>query len=285
MGEVVVSSLSGADGSIALNLLDVEAVAAVIRRVQPTHILHLAAISAPVAAAAHAIEAFRINVEGSLNLAAAAAAGAAVERFVFASTAEVYGLAFNSGLPLLEDTPPVPVGVYARTKLAAEFAISEVLGPTCQVVNARPSNHTGPGQRDAFVAPAFVNQIVAMEYHRQPNTLKVGDLSAQRDFLDVRDVAQAYLCLLTKPELPRVSTFNISSSRARPIGDIVEILREISGVAFEVDVDAARQRSSPVPIARVDNTLISSTGWHPKIGLRTTLADMLEARRRFVQAS
>ncbi len=278
-GSVRTTSLSGASAAdYAVDLTDLDTVVSVMRDYRPTHILHLAGISAPAEAARDAAVAARANVTGSLNLAEAAAL-AEVSRFVFASTAEVYGAAFNDGV-VDETTRPAPQTVYARSKLAAEYLVGDVLAGVCQTVIVRPTNHTGPGQDERFVAPAFAAQVARLEAADQEGALLVGNLSAKRDFLDVRDVADAYFALLTGDLKEEISLFNLSSGISRPISDIVDALIDASSARFAVREDQSRMRPSDVPIAAVDSTrLRGATGWTPRISFAQTITDLLQDKR------
>lgn len=124
-------------------------------------------------------------------------------------------MSFREGI-LTEAVTPRPLESYGRSKLAAENALSDILAEEGRLIIARPVNHSGPGQRSRdFVLASFAAQIAAIEAGAIEPILKVGDLSRARDFLDVRDVVDAYMRLIaTAAELPdRISIFNIASAQ------------------------------------------------------------------------
>jgi GDP-4-dehydro-6-deoxy-D-mannose reductase len=86
---------------------------------------------------------------------------------LFVSSAEVYGASFRAGRPLDETAPLSPMNLYAATKAAAEMALVALIPRGLDLVRLRPFNHTGPGQSEAFVIPAFAGQIARIEAGRQ----------------------------------------------------------------------------------------------------------------------
>jgi GDP-4-dehydro-6-deoxy-D-mannose reductase len=259
------------------DLLDRAAIDALIGAFRPDLVLHLAAQSSVGASAGAGEATWRANFEGSLALAGACARHAPEATFFFVSTSEVYGASFRDG-PAREDTPLRPLSAYARSKAAAESMLPDILSPHARLVVARPFNHTGPLQDERFVLPSFAAQIAAIEARRKEPRLEVGNLSAARDFLDVRDVCAAYVALLAQaPALPMRGVYNIGSGKARAIGELLDFMRGLSRREFVVAVDPARLRSSDIPVAVGDSAkLAAATGWAPKIALEDTLRALLE---------
>ena len=279
---VVGIGLAGDAVQAAFDLTDADAVDELVARERPEAVVHLAAqASVGAAQAGAAARTWAVNLGGTLNLALAVARHVPEAGVLFASSSEIYGHAFGTS-PLDEDTAPEPVNAYARSKLMAELVLAQVLPPSARLVVARPFNHTGPGQREDFVLPSFAGQIARIEAGRQPPVLRVGNLDAWRDFLDVRDVAAAYVALLAAmPRLPPRFTCNIATGTARPLRGMLETLRRLARAPFAVEVDPARLRPSDIPFAagRPDR-LQAATGWAPAVSLDATLAALLEDARR-----
>lgn len=265
-----------ADADVVLDLNDAAAVARLIDNLRPDLIVHLAAQSSVGASAGGAAETWRTNVAGTLNLAQAVAASVPTATVAFASSSEVYGAAFNAG-PADESTVPLPMSPYARTKRAGEELLADVLAPTNRLIVFRPGNHSGAGQDTRFVLPAFADQIAAIEAGQIPPVVKVGSLTAMRDFLDVRDVVGAYCEVLRQDASTLRETFNIGSGGVYPISDLLHMLLEMACVPIRVEQDPARLRASDVPFARIDITkLREQTRWHPRHALRDTVAMVLK---------
>jgi GDP-4-dehydro-6-deoxy-D-mannose reductase len=229
-----------------------------------------------------------VNVDGTLAL--AAASGRLPERptFVFVSSSEVYGDSFRGGAAS-ETTPLHPLSAYAKSKAAAEAGLATALPQGARLVILRPFNHTGVGQDLRFVLPSLAAQVAEIESGRRPARLEVGNLDAVRDFMDVRDVCDAYLAVLgVARQLPRLgvaraesSVFNIASGKPRRIGDYVEMLRRQAKVAFEVAVDPARLRASDIPVMAGSSARLEAlTGWRPRVPMEQTLNELLDHFRR-----
>lgn len=266
----------------SVDLADGSALRAQVRAFRPSHVLHLAAQSSVAQASHAAAETWRTNVVGSLNLAEAIRADAPGATVLFASSSEVYGRSFLSGEPLAEDAPLQPVGSYARTKRAAEDMLADVLaGSDNRLIIVRPFNHTGPDQDERFVVPSFAGQIARIEAGLAPRRLEVGNMSAEREFLDVRDVARAYACVIDGAErIASGTVLNIASGAPRTIASVLEDLRGLSRVSFEVTVSQDRLRRSEIPRAAGDaSRLRALTGWAPVIPWGQTVADVLATAR------
>jgi len=239
---------------------------------RPEGIFHLAAIAYVPEAEADAARAHRVNVDGTRNvLKAAAAVGA---KTLFVSTGAVYGDGAGSSPPFREDTPLSPQGAYARTKADAELECI-ARADRQSIVRVRPFNHTGPGQTESYVCSGFARQIAEIECGTRAPIVEVGDLEAERDFCDVRDIVRAYALALECGEAGAV--YNVCAGVPTRIGDVLETLAAIAAVRVDVRQDPSRLRQCEPSRLWGDNTKISTTlGWRPEISLRQTLADMLE---------
>jgi len=261
----------------AADLVDEAAIDALIAGLRPDLIVHLAG-QASIGQALHAVETtWRVNFHGAFALGAATARYCPGGVFLFASSASVYGASFGDGV-LTEEAALRPVDAYSRSKAAAENALADLLAPQCQLIICRPVNHSGPGQRNRnFALASFATQIAGIESGRVEPLIKVGDLSKARDFLDVRDVIDAYMRLIERArDLQQpVSIFNIASGKAHQIASLLERLRALSNAQFGVEVDPALLRpGSDIASVACDATrLTEATGWRP----RRNIDDMLRA--------
>jgi len=260
-------------------LTDVQTVNRTVEVLQPHAIIHLAAVAAPAEARQDPRRAFEVNLTGTLNLAEAILRHSPHTRLVFAGSSESYGRSFNQhNEPIAEDAPLEPSSLYGVTKAAADLLLAQMASDGLDVVRFRPFNHTGAGQSEAYVVPAFARQIAQIEIGLQPPIINVGNLDAQRDFLDVRDVVEAYVAAATRIDpLPRGVALNLASGTARRIGDILDTLRAMSFQDIDIHQDSSRMRSSDTPRA-VGNAerAFEHMGWRPAISWNDTLSDVLE---------
>ena len=167
---------------------------------------------------------------------------------------------------------------YALTKAAGDLAMGVLAGDGLKCLRLRPFNHTGPGQSEDFAVPAFAAQIARIKAGLQEPVLKLAICLLCRDFLDVRDVAQAYVALIEFSDtLKSGAIYNIASGVGQTMQGLLCMLVKISGVELDVELDPNRQRASDLP-AIVGNAeaLMLDTRWRPTISINHTLSEMLK---------
>ena len=174
-----------------------------------------------------------------------------------------------------EDMPLQPVNPYGVSKAAGDMAAFQWHWNGGDVVRARPFNHTGPGQQSCFVCSDFARQIVEAEIGARSPVLEVGNLDAERDFSDVRDIAAGYLALWERGESGRA--YNLCSGRGVSIRSVVDELRRRARVRTEIRVTAGRRRASEIRV------LVGSceraekeVGWTPRRPFEGVLQVLLE---------
>ena len=260
-----------------LDVTDRAAVFAAVREVEPTHCVHLAAISAIGDARNEPELAWRVNLQGTLNVAAAMQAQAPAGHLLFVSSADAYGATFRTARHVDEAAALAPLNTYAATKAAADLALGAMAAEGLRVIRLRAFNHTGPGQRPDFAIAAFARQIARIERGTQPPVLRVGALEPARDFLDVRDVVAAYVAAIERADAVAPGTIlNIASGMPRRIGDVLDGLLAQTNVRITVETDPARLRASDIPHAAGNPARAHAVlGWRPVIAWERTLADVI----------
>ncbi len=256
------------------DLLDAASLVTAVAQARPDVIYHLAGQAYPARSWQDPALTLAINAGGTANL-LQAAVGYGRPRVVVVTSAEIYGLVQQTDLPLTEASLPQPRHPYGISKWAASQLVT-VYWERYQlpVVEARPFNHIGPHQAVGFVVPDFASQLAAIKLGQTPPTMRVGNLDAQRDFTDVRDVARAYQFLAEKGQ-PGEAYF-ICSGQPISIHYLLNILVEAADVAVEIEYDPARMRPSDTPCLYGSYGKIQKdTGWQPQIHLRQSLADAL----------
>lgn len=255
---------------------DEDAVIEVISKVKPEKIYHLAAITF-IPEADKALElTYDTNFYGPLNLYEAVRKLNLKSKILFVGTSEVYGKVNENDLPIKEDTPLGPLNPYAVSKAAAEILSGYYSTQGLMIIRVRPFNHTGPGQNPSFVCSDFAYQIAEIEKGMREPILKVGNLDIKRDFTDVRDVVRAYW-LLMDSDIDSGEIYNVCSSRAVLIQEILDFLLSKAKIKIKVSRDINKLRSSDLQVSHGDNSKIKRTvGWEPEISIEKTLEDMLE---------
>ena len=273
---VAATRLSGPD------LLAAEAWATYLDEHRPAAVYHLAGQTSVAASWDDPQHTLRANAEGTLNV-LEACWSAGVGRVLVVSSADVYGPVSDEDLPLREEAPLRPASPYAASKAAAEqLAVQAHLGRGLGVLRVRAFNHTGPGQSPRFVAAALAERVAANELTGR-DMVPVGDLSARRDFLDVRDVVRAYRLVVEAGQPGEV--YNVCSGLDRPIAAVAEALLARARHPMRLVVDPALGRPADIPVLRGSNAkLAAAVGWAPDIPFEDTVATLLEEARARVRA-
>ncbi len=256
-----------------VDLRDRDAVDAAIRELQPAAIFHCAGLPQVAESWVDTAAPLAANVLGTHRLLEAVRLNRVACRILVVGSAHVYA---PSALPIAEDHPLGPASPYALSKLAQEqLALRTVAEDGLQVIVTRSFNHTGPRQAPSFMAPSMARQIAAIERGAREPVIRVGNLDAQRDLLDVRDVVRAYARLLTAGTPGTV--YNVASGVGRPVRAVLEALLARARVPIRVETDTARLRANDIPVLIGDATrLRHATGWNPEIPFEQTLDDLLD---------
>jgi len=261
-----------------VDVTDADALRARVRALRPDACVHLAAVTTLAAARRNPDRAWRVNLHGTIELAAALLAEAPECVLLHVSSSEIYGASFRAGVALDESAAAAPMNAYAATKAAADLALGAMVNEGLRVIRLRPFNHTGPGQSPDFVVPAFARQIARIETGLQPPVMRTGALDPRRDFLDVRDVYAAYIaCLQRADTLASGTILNIASGVARRIGDILTDLLNLSGLRVSVECQQSLLRRSEIAIATGRSEAAhAALAWQPQIPWTDTLRDVLD---------
>jgi GDP-4-dehydro-6-deoxy-D-mannose reductase len=274
-------------GSVsALDVTDLGVVKAAISHYQPTHLVNLAGLAAPAAATSNPAIAWQVHVQGALNLAQAILDVAPECWLINAGSGLVYGDSAKPGLPLDETALLAPVDEYGVTKAAADLALGALTRRGLKSIRFRPFNHFGPGQAESFVIPAFAMQIAQIEAGLMKPVIHVGNLDAERDFLHVGDVVDAYaLAVRHVEELQEPGLIlNLASGVPRRIGDVLQRLLEQSRAEIAIEQDPERFRPSDLPrIIGDSDRARQKLGWMPSRSFDDTLAAVLDHCRSKVQ--
>jgi GDP-4-dehydro-6-deoxy-D-mannose reductase len=258
-----------------LDLADAAALAGTVRAAAPAGVVHLAGQSSAARSFEDPEGTMRANVDGTRNLLEAVQLAAPAARVVVVGTSEVYGPC-EPGTRVSEDAPFRPVSPYADSKakadaLAAAYAEQHGL----DVVRARPFGHTGPGQTDRFVVPAWAKQVAEAEAGRAEPVLRVGNLEVTRDLSDVRDIVLGYIALLTRGAPG--AAYNLCRGEGTPLTAVLATLLALARVPVRHEVDPARLRPADVPYLVGDPTRAErDCGWRTRIPLDDTLRDVLD---------
>jgi GDP-4-dehydro-6-deoxy-D-mannose reductase len=265
-----------------VDVAEAQALGAVMARVRPDAVVHLAAVSSVAESRFRAPLTYRVNFLGTLTLLEAVAAHVPQARVLVVGSGEQYGTAAPGAPAFTEEAPFRPRSPYARTKACADRLGALFAERGLDVVRVRAFNHTGAGQSDDFVASSFARQAAEIAAGVREPPLRVGNLDSVRDFLDVEDVVAAYVALLSR-EVP-AGPYNIASGQPRRIGDLLQTLLDQAGVNPAVEIDPERLRPTDHSVGDASR-LRQCTGWRPGIPFERTLAELLNHWRDRIASS
>ena len=263
-----------------LDILAPEAIEWLLEEQRPDYIFHLAAQSSVAVSWKNPGLTVDVNVKGSLNVLDAVRKLDYKPRVLLIGSGEEYGHVRENEVPVQEDNVLRPGNIYAATK-ACQNMIGAIYAQAygMDVMMVRAFNHVGPNQSPIFVVADFCKQTAEIEAGLKEPVIKVGNLSARRDFSDVRDVVRAYVELMEKGKAGE--TYNVGSGNAVEIRKILDMILCRSKKEIRVEVEPSRMRPVDVPVIEADiSKLKTCTGWEQKITLEETIQDTLEYWRQ-----
>jgi GDP-4-dehydro-6-deoxy-D-mannose reductase len=260
------------------DILDRERLVKLVEEVNPDRIFHLAGQAFVPAAFADPVSTFQANIMGGINVLEASrllkAKGGVGPSVLVVSTGEVYGRIQR--LPITEDFPLAPNNPYAASKASLDLIAQQYYTSFgLPVIVVRPFNHAGPRQNPVFVCSDFGKQFAEIVAGKRQPQLHVGNIHAQRDFTDVRDVVRAYWLLLDR-KVPEV-VYNVCSGQPLAIETVLSMFQEIAGIKARIVSERERMRPYDVPVVvGSHDRLKQATDWAPSIPIRQTLQDVYQ---------
>lgn len=260
---------------IDLDLLKIEEIEKIIHDVRPQYIYNLAAQSSVGLSWKNPQITVDINIKGVINLLETIRK---IEnyypRVLLIGSSEEYG---HFDIEQVKEKIKLePQNIYAATKAFQSMIFKiYVKAYKMDIVYARPFNHIGPKQSPIFVVSDFCKQVVEIEKNKKKSIIYVGNLSAKRDFTDVRDVVKIYQELMKKGRAGEI--YNVGSGKAIAISDILKEILNNSKIKIEVQQDKNKLRpiDSPIIEANIDK-LVSEIKYIPKYNIKQTIKDILE---------
>lgn len=259
-----------------LNILNEDEIVDLFNKVKPDYIFHLAAQSSVSVSWKNPKLTIDVNVKGGVNVLEALRKIDFKPRVLMIGSGEEYGHIRPNETPITEENNTRPGNIYAATK-ACQNMLSKIYVDAygLDVMMVRAFNHIGPNQTPLFVVADFCQQVAKIEAGQQEPVIRVGNLSAARDFTDVRDVVRAYAMLVEKGKAGE--TYNVGSGKAIVIDDILKMILKNSTKEIKVEVDQSKLRPVDVPIIEADITKLQrATGWMKEIDLEQTIKETLD---------
>ncbi|MEO6394632.1 MAG: UDP-glucose 4-epimerase GalE [Devosia sp.] len=255
------------------NAGDLELLARLIGDHQITDIIHFAGSAIVPESVIDPLKYYRNNTATSRNLIEAAVAGG-VKNFIFSSTAAVYGM---TGLaPVVEETPLLPMSPYGRSKLMTEWMLQDVAAAHplkygvlryFNVAGADPQKRSGQSSATA----THLIKVAAQTALGQRSKIDIfgtdydtPDGTCVRDYIHVTDLIEAHKLLLEHLRGGGESTtLNCAYGQGFSVREVIETVKSVSGVNFEV-TEGPRRAGDPAAITATGERVRSLLGWKPK---------------------
>ena len=272
--DLILSADTLSDHFLQLDLKDKERVSHLIADYQPDYIVHLAAISSVAESWKAPATAVLNNTSAFLNLVDAVRQFDLESRILSIGSSEEYGI---YDIPIKEYFHLHPKNPYAVARVEQEYLAKLYVDHfDLDIVMTRSFNHIGPKQNKNFVIPSILNGFMDILNGKNDNVLTVGNVNVVRDFLDVRDVVDAYYQILKYGEKREV--YNVCSGYGVRLRDVIDFVSEKLGVFPKILVDPLKLRSNDILFVVGDNSkLKQELMWQPKFELNQTLTDMIES--------
>ena len=264
---------------LEIDLLDKTAVESVIEQLQPDVVFHLAGQANVAKSWAIPQKTVELNVIAAINLMEAVRQKKTDCRMVLVGSSDQYGNLGEAGKLVSESVATNPQTPYAVSKKAQEeMASVYAKAYGLNISMTRSFNHAGAGQGKGFLFPDFAAGIVAVERGEQ-TCLRVGNLTAKRDFTHVKDVVRAYRLIAEQGRTGEV--YNVGSGRTYSAQEILDKMCSLALCQIPIEQDAAKMRPSDTPVICCDHTkLTEHTGWQPEISIDVMVQEMLDAWRK-----
>jgi GDPmannose 4,6-dehydratase len=258
------------------DLRDPISIDAIIKKVKPDYIFHLAAQSFPKTSFDSPLDTYETNIQGTetvLNSAKNFCPNAIIH---VCASSEVFGRVSADKLPINEECSFHPASPYAISKVATDLIgryYAEAFD--MKVMTTRMFTHTGPRRGDVFAESSFAKQIAMIEAGRQDPVISVGNLNSLRTWADVRDAVKAYHMLVTKNPISG-EYYNIGGTFTCSISDMLDKLISLSDVKVVIQQDHERMRPIDADLQVPDTTKFTNhTGWKPEYSFDKTMLDLL----------
>lgn len=253
-----------------MDIMDISAIRQILREFCPDAIIHLAAQSNVGVSWELPGMTAEVNILGSVNLYTEFARQNPQGTFLYIGSSDVYGITAKTEPLLTEDMPCTPQNPYSISKLAAEQMLLQMAHKyKTNIICTRSFNHYGPGQKCGFVVSDFASQLAAIKLGYKEPVITVGNLAAEREFIYVDDVAEAYITLITQKAESGI--YNVATGRATGIEKILAELVKLAQVDVQIHQDRKKLRPVDIKVFCGSNNKLSKLGWQPKTSLKDGL--------------
>jgi GDP-4-dehydro-6-deoxy-D-mannose reductase len=200
-------------------------------------------------------------------------------RLLFTSSSFAYGRTAADAQPVREGHPLGPVTPYGVGKAESEAIVARFRDEAgADTVVTRAFQHSGPGHTGEYALADWARQLVAIERAGGGGAIATGNLEVARDYLDVRDVAAAYIAAAERGHPGE--TYNVCSGEPVTMRELLSGLIDAFGLDVRIETDPTRVRAIDQPVFVGDpSKLRADTGWTPQYSRTEMLAALAASAR------
>ena len=236
------------------------------------YVIHLAGLAAVGPSFDNPVLYLNTNLDIEANLFEACIKQDARPLFLIISSGSLYKP--DQKLPLNENSEIEATSPYAVSKIGQEELAKYYRKRGFKCIIARPFNHIGPGQGLGFITSDFAHQVFNNLKTNEKKFL-VGNLSAKRDYTDVRDIVRGYRLLIEKGV--DGETYNLCSGESYSGQSILKKMLSLVNVEFKIIKDPTKYRSVDYEdIYGSFNKINKATGWKPIFSLNSSIKDIMD---------
>jgi GDP-4-dehydro-6-deoxy-D-mannose reductase len=268
---------------IKADLSEEKSVFNIVKKISPSVVFHLAALTSPADSFKNPAEVLTNNISLQVHLLEAIRKHRLSDtKILIVSSADIYGRVSKKDSPIDEETPLIPTNPYSVSKIAQDFlGLTYFLAYKLKIVRVRPFNHIGPKQSPSFAVSSFAKQIAEIEKGKREAILRVGNLEAKRDFTNVKDMVRAYVLAIEKGKYGEA--YNIGSGISYRISDILNKLVSMSSSRIKIEEEGKLFRPNDNPdLVCNASKFMSLTNWKPEVPIEITLRDTLDYWRNII---
>ena len=239
-------------------------------------VYHLAAQSSVKLSFENPVETLSINVNGTLNILETISKMEKPPKTLVISSSEIYGQLKPDQVPVIEDSPLMPVNPYAVSKATVDLMSYQYYKAyNLPIYWARAFSHSGPGQKTVAVLSDWCFQAASIELGLRQPEIGVGNMDVTRDYTDVRDVVRAYIAILENGQPGKA--YNVCSGKGYRLDDLLNIIVSFSSKKITIMPDPSRLRPVDIPILiGSPKRLMTDTGWKAETGIEQTMKDLFD---------
>jgi GDP-4-dehydro-6-deoxy-D-mannose reductase len=200
-----------------------------------------------------------------------------IKKIIVVGSASEYGKFYNK--PIKEDFTLHPTSLYGLSKICLYKSFTYFIEKGLPIIYIRQFNTIGMGQRDDFVLASFAKNINLIEKKLIDPILNVGDLSQERDFIDIRDTCRAYHLLFKNGIIGEI--YNIASGEYITIKSLLtEVIKQSSltdeNIEINENISLFSKEESLSKRLHADITKLKELGFKRKYSLKDTVKDTLK---------